>query len=68
MSDTDKIFADARKPATMHNGGHSTNYYTLQEAVIAWNHLPDNERTQATIEVSGGPIYTAKEIELLHHK
>jgi hypothetical protein len=41
---------------------------TLQEAVLAFDRLPENDREQATIKVNvpGGATYTAKQIERLH--
>jgi len=37
----------------------------LQEAIISWQHLPSEHRTNATIKVKKGPLYTAHEIEHL---
>jgi hypothetical protein len=36
--------------------------------VIAWRALPDKVRHQATIQVLGGPLYTADEIDRLYHE
>jgi hypothetical protein len=63
----DKIYVDASQPATLRHSGRSVERPTLQEAVIAWRTLPDKDRHQATIQVLGGPLYTADEIDRLYH-
>ena len=66
---TDKAFVDAAKPATLNNGvGKLTDYPTLQEAVMAWHRLPPEQTRRATIEIVGGPVYTAIEIACLHYR
>lgn len=69
MNEAEKIFADARQPATLQHGGRSMNCPTLQEAVLAWHRLAESDRAQATIKVNvpGGATYTAKEIDRLHY-
>ena len=69
MIENEKIYADASRPATLLHGGHSVGCPTLQEAVLAWYRLPAGEREGATIRVNvaGGPVYTAKEIDRLHY-
>ena len=68
MSDDDKIYIDAERPATLNNGaGKLTDYRTLQEAVMAWHRLPPEQTKRATIKVIGGPVYTAAEIVRLHY-
>jgi hypothetical protein len=64
---SDKIYVDASQPATLRHSGRSVECPTLQEAVIAWRTLPDKDRHQATIQVLGGPLYTADEIDRLYH-
>ena len=66
---TDKAFVDAAKPATLNNGvGKLTDYPTSQEAVMAWHRLPPEQSRRATIEIVGGPVYTAIEIARLHYR
>jgi hypothetical protein len=66
MSDTDKIHADASKPATLRYAGKSVNCYTLQEAVLEWMRLSETDRAQATIRADDGTVYNAQEIDRLH--
>jgi len=69
MSDNDgKIYADASQPATLHNGSNAIPCPTLQEAVLAWHRLPDDEREGATIVTADGRRYTAQEIVRLYHR
>jgi hypothetical protein len=68
MSDDYKIYVDASRPATLNNGaGALTDCATLQEAVLAWQRLPPEQKIRATVKVIGGPVYTVKEIERLHY-
>ena len=69
MSDVEKLYVDASQPATLHHAGDSVNCVTLQEAVTAWYKLTPDARQHATIEVNmpGGPVYTAKDIDRLHY-
>jgi hypothetical protein len=69
MSDSDgKIYVDASQPATLHNGSNAVSCPTLQEAVLAWYRLPDDERKRATIVATHGQIYTAQEIVRLYYR
>jgi hypothetical protein len=54
---------------TVQHAPGSFDCYTLQEAVLAWHRRPAKDREQATIKVNvpGGPVYTAREIERLHY-
>jgi hypothetical protein len=65
----DKIYVDASQRATLRYAGGSVECPTLQEAVIAWRKLSDKDRHQATIQVNvvGGPLHTADEIDRLYH-
>ena len=60
------IYADASRSAVLHHGAKSVNCLTLQEAVIAFNNLPEDRQEIATI-VSVGTTYVAREIRRLHH-
>jgi hypothetical protein len=66
----DKVYVDASQPATLQRPNGPVSYYTLQEAVLAWRKLPEKERAETTIAVNvpGGPIYDAQQIERLHCK
>jgi hypothetical protein len=55
---TEKIYEDASRPATPHNGAVSTDCPTLQEAVVAWHRLRPEQAQKATIRVIGVPLYT----------
>lgn len=67
MSDDEKIYVDAGRPAMLNSGGVSTDCPTLQEAVIAWHKLPLEQKQKATIKLMGGIAYAAGQIERLHH-
>jgi hypothetical protein len=59
MSEEERIHLDGNRPATLHNGTVSTDFATLQDAIMAW-HRPRPEQAQrATIRVIGGPLHTA---------
>jgi hypothetical protein len=60
------IYVDASQPATLRYEGRSVDFHTLEEAVSAWMRLSDDEREQATIRVTDGTIYDAKEIGRLY--
>jgi hypothetical protein len=64
----EKIYVDPTLPATLQHDGESHECHTLEEAVLAWLHLPEDERKEATIQVNvpNGPLYTATEIDRLH--
>jgi hypothetical protein len=65
MSD-EKIYADASQSATLRYGAKSIDCSTLQEAVLEWMRLSEQDRVQATISVKGGTVYNANEIDRLH--
>jgi hypothetical protein len=68
MSRDYKIYVDAGRPATLNNGtGALTDCATLQEAVLAWQRLPPEQKICATVKVIGGPVYKAHEIERLDY-
>jgi hypothetical protein len=55
MSDDYKIYVNASRPATLNNGvGALTDCATLQEAVLAWQRLPSDQKIRATVKVIGG--------------
>ena len=65
--DKDKIYADASQPATLIDGNVSIDYRTLGEAVVALDNLPTDRQSAATIKV-GDRVFTAAEIDRLHHR
>ena len=65
VSDDYKIYVDASRPATLNNGAGALTDSTLQEAVLAWQRVPPEQKIRATVKVIGGPVYTVKEIERL---
>jgi hypothetical protein len=56
MGSEDKIWADASQPATLIDGEKSVDCYTLGEAVIARDNLPEPRRSAATIKC-GDRVY-----------
>ena len=68
ISQAEKIYVDASQPAMLRHGANVIDCPTLQEAVLAFDRLPEKDREQATITVSvpNGPTYTAKEIDRLY--
>ena len=66
-SDKDKIYADASQPATLIDGDNSIDCPTLREAVVALDHLPADRQSAAMIKV-GDRVFTAAEIDRLHHR
>jgi hypothetical protein len=63
-----KLYVNASVPATLNDGvGMSTDYPTLQEAVLAWKRLAPEQKIRATVRVIGGRVYTAQEIERFHY-
>ena len=53
--------------ATLEHSGGWVRFEDLQEAIICWQRLPSDHRSNATIKVKNGPLYTAHEIEHLRH-
>jgi hypothetical protein len=51
MSDDAKIYVDASRPATLHNGAISTDWPTLRDAIKAWHRLRPEQARAATIRV-----------------
>ena len=64
---TDKIYVDTTQPATLNDGaGVLTDCPTLGDAIMAWQWLRPEQKIRATIKVSGGPVYTAYEVDRLY--
>jgi hypothetical protein len=62
-----KIYIDARRPATLLDGGNSLEFATLGGAVTAWHNLPEEQKSAARIQC-GGRVFTGAEIDRLHHR
>jgi len=59
---SNRVEFDAGCPSILRDG-ENVIPCTFQEAVIALAHLPADRQQQATIQVEGGAIYTARDIE-----
>jgi hypothetical protein len=53
-SQKDKIYIDARQPATLIDGDKSIDCSTLGEAVIAYDNLPEPRKSAATTSAAVG--------------
>jgi hypothetical protein len=53
---------DENPPATLHNGAVSTDFPTLQDAIVAWHRLRPEQAQRASIRIIGGQLYAATEI------
>jgi hypothetical protein len=67
MGNEEKIYADASQPATLVDGDKSIDCPTLGDAVVALDHLPEVRKSAALIKV-GDRVFTASEIDRLHHR
>jgi hypothetical protein len=65
MSEEEKIYLDRNRPATLHNGAVSTDFPTLQDAIMAWHRLRPEQAQKASIRIIGGQLYAAGEIPKL---
>ena len=54
MSEDEKIYVDVSRPATLHNGAISTDFPTLQDAIMAWHKLRPEQAQRASIRIIGG--------------
>jgi hypothetical protein len=53
------------RPATLHSGAMSTDFPTLQDAIVAWHMLRPEEAQKASIRIIGGQLYAAPDIPKL---
>jgi hypothetical protein len=67
MSSHEKSYEDQSLPATLRYAGRLVRCPTLQEAVIAWNHLSPAQKKIATIKVESGRLYWGDIVDRLHH-
>jgi hypothetical protein len=56
---------DENRPATLHNGAVSTDFPTLQDAIMAWHRLRPEQAQKASIRIIGGELYAPAEIPKL---
>ena len=56
---------DEDRPATLHNGAVSTDFPTLQDAIMAWHKLRPEQAQRASIRIVDGQLYAATEIRKL---
>lgn len=64
---TAPLYVDAGRAARMEHGAKTEDFFTLQEAKIAWDQLPADRREIARI-MSAGHIYERSEIERFHYQ
>jgi hypothetical protein len=64
---TAPLYVDASRAAQMDHGAQTENFYTLQEAKLAWERLAESRREIATI-ASAGRVYQRSEIERFHYQ
>ncbi len=63
---TAPLYVDASGAAQMDHGAKTEKFYSLQEAKMAWDRLPESRREIATI-TSVGRVYQRQEIERFHY-
>ena len=57
--------ADENRSATLHNGAVSTDFRTLQDAIMAWHKLRPKQAQRASMRIIGGQLYAAADIPKL---
>jgi len=65
MSGDEEVELDGSRPAPLHNGAISTDFSTLQDAIMAWRRLRPEHAQRASIRILGGRLYGAAEIPKL---
>ena len=65
MSEEEGMQLDGNRPATLHNGAVSTDFPTLQDAIMAWHRLRPEQAQRASIRIIGGQLYAAPDIPKL---
>ena len=61
------LYVDASRLAQIEHGATTANFYSLQEAKLAWDQLPENRREIAKI-TAAGRVYERGEIERFHYQ
>jgi hypothetical protein len=64
---TAPLYVDASRAAQMDHGARTENYFTLQEAKMAWDRLPEARREIAKI-ISAGRVYERSDINRFHYQ
>jgi hypothetical protein len=64
---TAPLYVDAARAAQMDHGAKTENFYTLQEAKMAWDRLPESRQEIAKI-TSASRVYERAEIERFHYQ
>lgn len=64
---TAPLYVDASRMARMDHGAETNDFYTLQEAKLAWDRLSETRQEIATI-TSAGHVYHRPEIERFHYQ
>ena len=67
MGDEEQIRSEGSRPATFHNGAISTDFATLEDAIMAWHRLRPEQARRASIRIIGGQLYVAADIPKLAH-
>jgi hypothetical protein len=68
--DNNRLFRDSLDrgvdcDASVRNGAVSTDFPTLQDAIIAWHRLRPEQAQRASIRIIGGELYAAAQIPKL---
>jgi hypothetical protein len=67
LATTASLYVDASRAARMDHGAMTDNFYSLAEAKIAWDRLPEDRKEIATI-TSAGRMYARSEIERFRYQ
>ena len=59
MAEEERTQPDGGRPATLHNGAVSTDFATLEDAIMAWHQLRPEQARRASIRIIGGQLYVA---------
>ena len=65
MGEDEQIRLGGSRSATLHNGAVSTDFPTLQDAIMAWHRLRPEQAQRACIRIVGGELYAAAQIPKL---
>jgi hypothetical protein len=64
---TAPLYVDASRAAQMDHGAKTEDFYSLQEAKMAWDRLPEDRREIAKIK-STNRVYERSDIERFHYQ
>ena len=65
MGEDEQVRLGGSRSATLHNGAISTDFPTLQDAIMAWHELRPEQARTASIRIVGGQLYAAVDIPKL---